>query len=76
MGRFVIDDEMWKKFEPLLPKTPKGGRPGANNRLFIEGIRVNSSNLIQKTYCIFLKIFIPIFIAQHTISRAQRVFKA
>jgi transposase len=38
VGRFVIDDKMWEKLEPLLPKTPKGGRPGANNRVFIEAV--------------------------------------
>ena len=36
MSRMVIDDEMWKKLNQLLPK-PKG-RHGKNDRLFIEAI--------------------------------------
>ena len=36
MSRMVIDDEMWARLEPLLPK-PKG-RPGKDDRLFIEGV--------------------------------------
>lgn len=38
MGRFVIDDAMWAKLEPLLPKKPFGGRPAKNDRMFIEAI--------------------------------------
>ena len=36
-----INDEQWKKLEPLLPKpkqNPKGGRPPADNREVLEGI--------------------------------------
>jgi transposase len=36
MSRMVIDDDIWARLEPLLPK-PKG-RPGKDDRLFIEGI--------------------------------------
>ena len=36
MSRMVIDDDMWARLEPLLPK-PKG-RPGKDDRLFIEGV--------------------------------------
>ena len=38
--RFINDDQ-WKKLEPLLPKrkpSPKGGRPATDNREGIEGI--------------------------------------
>ena len=38
--RFINDDK-WKKLEPLLPKpkpNPKGGRPPADNREVLEGI--------------------------------------
>lgn len=38
MGRLVIDDAMWAKLKPLLPKRPKGGRPGGNDRLFLEAV--------------------------------------
>ncbi len=38
MSRFVIDDSMWKRLEPLLPTYSKGGRPGNDNRLFLEGV--------------------------------------
>ena len=34
MARFVIDDQMWKKLQTLLP-SPKG-RHGVNDRLFLE----------------------------------------
>jgi hypothetical protein len=36
-----INDEQWKKLEPLLPKrkpSPKGGRPATDNREVLEGI--------------------------------------
>ncbi|HGK7684485.1 TPA: transposase [Legionella pneumophila] len=36
MSRFVINDAMWNKLEPLL-SAPKG-RHGADDRLFIEAI--------------------------------------
>ena len=38
MSRFVIDDAMWKRLEPLLPTNPKGGRPSKDNRLFLEAV--------------------------------------
>ena len=36
MSRMVIDDQMWERLKPLLPK-PKG-RHGNNDRLFLEAI--------------------------------------
>ncbi len=36
MSRMVIDDVMWDRLEPLLPK-PKGRR-GKDDRLFLEGV--------------------------------------
>ena len=36
MSRFVLDQQMWSKLEPLLPE-PKG-RHGNNDRLFLEGV--------------------------------------
>ena len=35
-----INDEQWKKIEPLLPKAQTGrvGRPAADNREVLEGI--------------------------------------
>ena len=38
MARFVIDDIMWKRLKELLPKQPLGGRPGRDDRLFIEAV--------------------------------------
>ena len=38
MERFVIDDRMWEKLRPLLPLKPQGGRPGNDDRLFIEAV--------------------------------------
>ena len=45
MSRMVIDDEMWARLEPLLPK-PKG-RPGKDDRLFIE-VSVGSCELAHR----------------------------
>ena len=36
MSRMVLDDEMWNRLKPLLPK-PKG-RHGVNDRLFLEAV--------------------------------------
>ena len=36
MSRMVIDDQMWERLKPLLPK-PKG-RHGENDRLFLEAV--------------------------------------
>ena len=36
MSRMVIDDEMWARLAPLLPKHK--GRPCKDARLFIEGV--------------------------------------
>ena len=36
MSRMVFDDELWNKFEKLLP-APKG-RHGNNDRLFLEAV--------------------------------------
>ncbi len=38
MARFVIDDRMWEKLEPLIINAKKAGRPAINNRLFIEAV--------------------------------------
>ena len=38
MARMVIDDAMWCKLEPLLPKKLKGGRPSKSDRLFLEAV--------------------------------------
>lgn len=38
MGRLVIDNAMWDKLKPFLPKRPKGGRPGGNDRQFLEAV--------------------------------------
>lgn len=38
MGRYVIDDTMWARLKPLMPKRPNGGRPGSDDRLFIEAV--------------------------------------
>lgn len=34
----VLDDALWLKLEKLLPIREKGGRPGQNDRLFIEAV--------------------------------------
>lgn len=41
MARRLIDDELWKIIEPLLPRHPpgpRGGRPRAPDRLVLTGI--------------------------------------
>ena len=38
MARIVLSDAMWEKLQPLLPKNPQGGRPGKDDRLFIEAV--------------------------------------
>lgn len=36
VARFVITDEMWKKLKPLIDAQKRAGRPGKDDRLFIE----------------------------------------
>jgi transposase len=38
MPRNVIDDRMWAKLETMITKEKRAGRPGKNNRLFIEAV--------------------------------------
>jgi len=38
MIRKVIDDKLWSKLLPLLPSRAMGGRPGKDDRLFIEAV--------------------------------------
>jgi transposase len=41
MGRALVTDELWRRVEPLIPKTPpdpRGGRPRVDDRLCLAGI--------------------------------------
>ena len=38
MARMVIDNNMWRRLAPLLPKNSKGGRPSKDDRLFVEAV--------------------------------------
>ena len=38
MTRFVLDDRMWEKLETLIKQEKKAGRPGKNDRMFIEAV--------------------------------------
>lgn len=42
MAKPLVTDELWERIEDLLPEPftpgPKGGRPGSDNRLVLEGI--------------------------------------
>ena len=38
-NRFVLNDQVWERFAPLLPgKATDSGRTGGDNRLFLEAV--------------------------------------
>ena len=38
MARFVINEDMWSRLKVLLPDNQQGGRPGNDDRMFIEAV--------------------------------------
>ncbi|MDN3508473.1 MAG: transposase [Candidatus Neptunochlamydia sp.] len=38
MARFVINEDMWNRFKVFLPDNHKGGSPGYDERMFMEGV--------------------------------------